>query len=91
MIGIIHAGLGLVSARLSGLWLQLSDIPMGMGVHLPVSAVVVWDRSIRRNSAYCGRFAGEIGEAHSDRIYIRVELCNWVKDMGRWSNLEEIG
>ena len=57
MIGTIHAGLGLVSARLSGLWLQLSDIPMGMGVHLPVSAMVVWDRSNRRNSAYRDRFA----------------------------------
>ena len=90
MIGTIHAGLGLVSARLSGLWLQLSDIPMGMGVHLPVSAMVVWDRSNRRNSAYRDRFAGEIG-AHSGRICIRVELCNWIKDMGRWSNLEKIG
>ena len=90
MTGTIHAGLGLVSARLSGLWLQLTHIPMGMGVHLPVSAVVVRDRSIRRNSAYRGRFAGEIGEAHSDRICIRVELCNWIEDMGRWRNLKEI-
>ena len=64
---------------------------MGMGVHLPVSAVVVWDRSIRRNSAYRGRFAGEVGEAHSDWICIRVEICNWIRDMGHWSNQEEIG
>ena len=87
MIGTKHAGLGLVSARLSGLWLQLSDIPMGMGVHLPVSAVVVWDRSTRRNLAYRGRFTGEIGEAPSNRICIRVEICNWIGDLGRWSNL----
>ena len=64
---------------------------MGMGVHLPVSAVVVWDRSTRRNLAYRGRFAGEIGEAHSDRICIRVEICNWIEDMARWSYLKEIG
>ena len=49
MIGAIHAGLGLISVRLGILWLWLSVIPMGMGVHLPMSAAVVWDRSIRKN------------------------------------------